>query len=531
MAFEHIVVDGSNIATEGRSTPSLEQLETAVKELRREYPDAEVTVIVDATFAHRIDAGELPRFELGVLSGEFVHPPAGAIGRGDAFLLRVAEKVDATALSNDSFQEFHGEHPWLFDRGRLIGGTPVPGVGWIFTPRTPVRGPTSRKAVKDTDRAKRQVSKAIEAATKEAVAPDGAPSAKADGERGATRRSERSRAAATTAPAAVNDPLTFISFIAEHPLGTEVEGQVSTYTSHGAVVMMGSTQGYLPLANLADPPPRSAREILKRGEHRRFVVKALDPLRRGVELALPGVSRVSGQPSEEMIAAEMRIAKKRAPAKSTKAKARAEKAPKKRAENAPKKMAKAPTKAATKASKASAAALAAAGSVPPAEPAADLKTEAAGTPVAAPGEERAAKKGPSRKRGGAKKAAVSEATQPAASDKAAAAAGGPSEQDSADVRGPADPTTARGPAPETSGTGGGAPVKKRGRKAAPLAKEAAGVAPGTKAPAKAVRKQRAPAKRRPSGGASSPPATSLVGGEDGTPRRRRRSPSSPQPGR
>jgi len=27
MAFEHIVVDGSNIATEGRSTPALEQLE------------------------------------------------------------------------------------------------------------------------------------------------------------------------------------------------------------------------------------------------------------------------------------------------------------------------------------------------------------------------------------------------------------------------------------------------------------------------------------------------------------------------
>ena len=29
-------------------------------------------------------------------------------------------------LSNDSFQEFHAEHPWLFDEGRLIGGKPVP---------------------------------------------------------------------------------------------------------------------------------------------------------------------------------------------------------------------------------------------------------------------------------------------------------------------------------------------------------------------------------------------------------------------
>src|ERR1035438_10581967 len=111
MPIEHIVVDGSNIATEGRSLPSLKQLEEAVAELRRDHPDAEITVIVDATFAHRIDPSELPRFEQAALRGEYVHPPAGAIGRGDAFLLRVAEKVDGTVLSNDSFQEFHGEHP------------------------------------------------------------------------------------------------------------------------------------------------------------------------------------------------------------------------------------------------------------------------------------------------------------------------------------------------------------------------------------------------------------------------------------
>ena len=32
----HIVVDGSNIATEGRQTPSLAQLEGALEELRRD---------------------------------------------------------------------------------------------------------------------------------------------------------------------------------------------------------------------------------------------------------------------------------------------------------------------------------------------------------------------------------------------------------------------------------------------------------------------------------------------------------------
>ena len=49
-------------------------------------------------------------------------------------------------LSNDSFQEFHGTYPWLFDEGRLVGGKPVPHVGWVFVNRLPVKGPVSRKA-------------------------------------------------------------------------------------------------------------------------------------------------------------------------------------------------------------------------------------------------------------------------------------------------------------------------------------------------------------------------------------------------
>src|SRR5271168_2697886 len=144
MSPTHVVVDGSNIATEGRSTPSLKQLDEAIREFQVEYPGTGVIVVVDATFGHRIAAGERAMFDEAVAHGELVTPPAGAIGRGDAFVLRVAERVGAQVLSNDSFQEFHAEHPWLFDEGRLMGGKPVPGVGWIFTPRLPVRGPRSR---------------------------------------------------------------------------------------------------------------------------------------------------------------------------------------------------------------------------------------------------------------------------------------------------------------------------------------------------------------------------------------------------
>ena len=303
MAEQHVVVDGSNIATEGRSLPSLAQLEEAVAELRREMPEATPTVVVDATFAHRIDPSERERFEQAARRGEYVYPPAGAIGRGDAFLLRIAQRVDAVVLSNDSFQEFHGEHPWLFDRGRLLGATPVPGVGWIFVPRTPVRGPRSRVAVRDAERSKERVERAIADATREAVAP--APALAGDGAAEDGRRRRRA------SPPAINEPSTFIAFIAEHRLGELIEAEVESFTSHGAVARAGQVRCYVPLSGLGSPPPRSAREVLRRGERRGFVITALDPYRRGVELALPEVAVVSGHPSDDTVAGELEMTRRR----------------------------------------------------------------------------------------------------------------------------------------------------------------------------------------------------------------------------
>ncbi|HEX2063661.1 MAG TPA: hypothetical protein VHE80_04480, partial [Acidimicrobiales bacterium] len=294
MSARHIVVDGSNIATEGRSMPSLAQLDEAVREYSREFPDDVITVVVDATFGHRIDPSERAEFDNAVANNELVSPPAGAIGRGDAFLLRVADKVGATVLSNDSFQEFHGEHEWLFNNGRLIGGKPVPGVGWVFTARTPVRGPKSREAVRAGKRAakkakegeeQQKVQKAIAVATEEAVEP-GSPS---------DRRRRRRRGSAPPAEP-VNEPLPFIEFVAAHPLGSTVEAEVESFSSHGAFVMAEGLRCYIPLSGLGDPPPRAAKEVLKRGETRSFVLQALDPPRRGIELALAAFAHVSGVP-------------------------------------------------------------------------------------------------------------------------------------------------------------------------------------------------------------------------------------------
>ena len=63
MKRKHVVVDGSNIATEGRAAPSLAQLDDAVRALLAEYPYEHATVVVDATFGHRIDAKEHKAYE------------------------------------------------------------------------------------------------------------------------------------------------------------------------------------------------------------------------------------------------------------------------------------------------------------------------------------------------------------------------------------------------------------------------------------------------------------------------------------
>jgi hypothetical protein len=317
MTPRYVVVDGSNIATEGRSIPSLAQLDEAVRAFMAEHPDDQVIVVVDASFGYRIDESERREYEQAEAAGEIVSPPAGAIGRGDGFLLRIADRTNATVLSNDSFQEFHGEYPWLFETGRLVGGKPVPGVGWIFTLRTPVRGPRSREATRAADKARRAdlkrakvadgaVAEAIAEATAEVIDP------KQDGEEPepAAKVSRRGRRRRSKPAGTVNDPLPFIEFIAEHPLGSEVEGEVDGFTSHGAFVLAGSARCYVPLVALGDPPPRSAKEVLTKGERRTFVVQALDPPRRGIELALPELARVAGTPTEETVEADIGVGRR-----------------------------------------------------------------------------------------------------------------------------------------------------------------------------------------------------------------------------
>jgi hypothetical protein len=314
--------------------PSLQQLKDAVAAYALAQPDALLSVVVDATFGHRIDAAEVDEFDRLIDANEIVSPPAGAVGRGDAFVLNIATKVGATVLSNDSYQEFHGTHEWLFDDGRLVGGKPVPHIGWVFVDRLPVRGATSRKAVSAAKRtspgqsasgdghagsrgrrgrsggAGRSGDGALAAETvrigsPEANRPMPTPTAPPPAARrpagGAERTQPADVPAPVEAPAApreptvsaaktVNELMPFLNFVEQHPVGARVEAVVERYSSHGAYVSMGEVIGYVPLRLIADPAPRSARDHLQLGATVTLVVNAYAPARRSIDLAVPAAS-------------------------------------------------------------------------------------------------------------------------------------------------------------------------------------------------------------------------------------------------
>ena len=460
----HVVVDGSNIATEGRSLPSLAQLNEAVMAFMEEYPNTSITVVVDATFGHRIDKSEVKEFEEGISNNELVAPPAGAVGRGDAFVLSIAQKANASILSNDSFQEFHGDYDWLFDDGRLIGGKPVPHVGWVFVDRLPVRGPVSRKATGSSRGGGRRSSKKDSdkgrggrKTSAEAMEPMPVPKSPPPGR----RKSEEATASEPTpqqdtgggrrervpkAGDTVNELMPFLEFVEHHPVGTSVNGTVESYSSHGAYISIGENgvRGYVPLRLMADPPPTSARKVMKIGESVTLVVVSFAPLRRSIDCALPDMADAAIAEAKAEHAAEAAAeveaetsAPKKAPAKRTAAKSQ------------DKKPAKKPAK--RPARKAAAKQEAEQPQDEQAAPAADARPSDEAAATKRPAKKAAAKKAPAKKAAAKKAPAKKAAAKKAPAKKAAAKK---------------------------------APAKKAAAKKAPAKKAAAKKAPAKKAPAK-----------------------------------------------
>jgi hypothetical protein len=501
---ELFVVDGSNIATEGRSKPSLEQLNEAVDAFKQEYPDVRVTVVVDATFGHRIAKKEVTAFDTAVANNDLVTPPAGAVGRGDAFILAIADKVDAGVFSNDSFQEFHGEYGWLFDHGRLIGGKPVPHVGWVFVDRNPVRGPKSRESIRAAkkadadepptaakDRAKRRVRKkkaaastapaeessdasteeSSDASTDESSSPPAqeseAPSAGSSGKQGgrsSRRSSRRSKQGARSSDGSaakasgdddssggstgggsttkhVNELMPFLEFVERHAVGQTISGVVESYSSHGAYAKVDDVSVYIPLRLMADPAPTSARKVLKLGDEVELVVAAYAPERRSIDVALPAMASTIEAAAEP---AEVVAAATDEEQQSSRRGSR----------RRSKRRAAEPTSA-------------------PAEPTAEETTEESGSDEPAPKKRAARKRAPAKKKAAAKKAPAKKraARKRAPAKKKAAAKKAPAKKKAAAKKAPAKKKAAAKKAPakkkaaarkRSSATSGGEPAASSG---------------------------------------------------------------------
>ncbi|MEU1288933.1 Hsp70 family protein [Kitasatospora sp. NPDC005856] len=141
-----LVVDGSNLAWIGRSPrragvygnedrPGYAQLEAARATLSARYPGAEIHVVVDATFRHKVAEEERAAVEAALSKGEIIQPPAGTEGKGDALVAAIADDTDAVIVTNDNYVELQSRYPWLRRKGRVLGATHSRGV-WVFTPRT-----------------------------------------------------------------------------------------------------------------------------------------------------------------------------------------------------------------------------------------------------------------------------------------------------------------------------------------------------------------------------------------------------------
>jgi hypothetical protein len=130
-----LVVDGANVATSNRGTPSLARLESAIGALRAAIPAAECLVLVTDDVRPQLDEEERARLDELVASQLIALLPPDVRGGPRHAILAAAEASDATVVSNDSFHQERDAFPWLRDVARLLGHSYGGDGWWVFTTR------------------------------------------------------------------------------------------------------------------------------------------------------------------------------------------------------------------------------------------------------------------------------------------------------------------------------------------------------------------------------------------------------------
>ncbi len=107
------VVDSSNVAylqLSKDNNPMIENLQKVSGKLEKEGYKS--IIIIDASLQHEVDAPEL----LDELENTgFLHQaPAGT--DADYFIIETAERKDGVIVSNDTYDDYQEEHPWILER-------------------------------------------------------------------------------------------------------------------------------------------------------------------------------------------------------------------------------------------------------------------------------------------------------------------------------------------------------------------------------------------------------------------------------
>lgn len=108
-----IVVDGANVAyieLSSHGDPKVSNL-VAVRRALQEK-GYEPVIIVDASLRHKIDDPE--QLEALLDKQELRQAPAGT--DADYFVMEIAKEYDARIVSNDEFQSYQEEYPWIKER-------------------------------------------------------------------------------------------------------------------------------------------------------------------------------------------------------------------------------------------------------------------------------------------------------------------------------------------------------------------------------------------------------------------------------
>lgn len=94
-----VIVDADTVAGWRRSTPSLDQLWSAVDDLRKAEPDVAVAVIADASLKWALSADERDAVDEAVGAGRMLFPPAGCEGGHVAFITEVIRRAEEQGRS------------------------------------------------------------------------------------------------------------------------------------------------------------------------------------------------------------------------------------------------------------------------------------------------------------------------------------------------------------------------------------------------------------------------------------------------